>query len=509
MKVTLAGFNVDHEMLRSLKDLREILSCAGKMTENSKESEASIFSMMREWGEVSPESLTSAYARISRDPRDVNALRKKALREIKKARSSNRRIIFDLGHASVSEHAVFNFDVQGISRLAVEELESRRLCSFTEKSQRYIKLERDIVIPEKVKGSALESLFLDTIDRQCRAYETIHSAVLENESVRKERKRKGIAREDARYVLPLAVATQLGMTANARNLNAMIRKFNESERDELKRLAEALYKAVSDAAPSLVPLSLENNVHAIEGRDMERSSYGFFSTNFAGSSTPKTKEEPPGAERGPTKLLSYPEHADEILAQALRRRFCPEAARAVDTDMKKSIFYNVLKKMNPEEGAPREFELVSFLFELTVSASCFAQLKRHRMATIIPGPLDPKLGCVVPSSVKRANQRELFENVMESADSTYQQLKEKVPECADYILTNAHKRKILVNMNARSLYHFAAIRMDRHAQWEIRQTAEEMVNAAKRKAPLAMAAAAGLDNFEENKKRVLNSVFNA
>ena len=43
--------------------------------------------------------------------------------EVDRARRSNETIIFKMGHNSVAEHAVFNFDVIGLSRLAIEELE--------------------------------------------------------------------------------------------------------------------------------------------------------------------------------------------------------------------------------------------------------------------------------------------------------------------------------------------------------------------------------------------------
>ncbi len=71
-----------------------------------------------------------------------------------------------MGHHSVAEHAVFNFDIIGVSRLAVEEIEKFRLCSFTEKSQRYIKLGDDFVIPEEVKKAGKEDVFLRTVRAQ-------------------------------------------------------------------------------------------------------------------------------------------------------------------------------------------------------------------------------------------------------------------------------------------------------------------------------------------------------
>ena len=79
-----------------------------------------------------PETVSAAYARISRNPAPVNELREAARREAEKARRSNQSIVFDMGHSSIAEHAVFNIDVLGVSRLLVEEIEKFRLCSYTE-----------------------------------------------------------------------------------------------------------------------------------------------------------------------------------------------------------------------------------------------------------------------------------------------------------------------------------------------------------------------------------------
>ena len=72
---------------------------------------------------MTPETLSASYARISRDPRSVDKLRAVARTEVAKARRSNRNIIFKMGHHSIAEHAVFNFDILGVSRLALEEIE--------------------------------------------------------------------------------------------------------------------------------------------------------------------------------------------------------------------------------------------------------------------------------------------------------------------------------------------------------------------------------------------------
>ena len=86
---------------------------------------------------------------------------------------------------------------------------------------------------------------------------------------------------------------------------------------------------------------------------------------------------------------------------------------------------------------------------------------------------------------------------MRETERTYDELRKHSAPAAAYILTNAHKRKVLVKMNARELYHFARLRMDRHAQWEIRRLAEKMIGLAREKAPLTMTLATGYDGFDD------------
>ncbi len=147
LEVKLSGFNVDIDGLKEIKELLEQES----LLEDDKKTALYILN------NLTPETMSASAARISRDPRPINELRKDARADVKKARASNRAIIFAMGHKSIAEHAFFNFDIMGVSRRAVEELERPRLQSYTEKSQRYITLEGDFVIPKEIQASFLES----------------------------------------------------------------------------------------------------------------------------------------------------------------------------------------------------------------------------------------------------------------------------------------------------------------------------------------------------------------
>jgi len=95
----------------------------------------------------SPEVISAAYARVSRSEKTLEELRRQARENVEKARRSNESIVYEMGHASIAEHAFFNIDIEDVSRLVLEELEKHRLASYTEKSQRYVKLDSDWHLP--------------------------------------------------------------------------------------------------------------------------------------------------------------------------------------------------------------------------------------------------------------------------------------------------------------------------------------------------------------------------
>jgi len=237
MKIILAGYNLDSEVIEELKKA----------------------SPPRE--DVTPETLSASYARISRDPRPINELRRVAREEVERARRSNRTIIFKMGHHSVAEHAVFNFDIIGVSRLAIEEIEKFRLCSYTEKSQRYITLRGDYVLPEEVKQAGLSHIFRQTIEAQNNLYRQLyeklrayvfgqHPELAANPKMHSLL--EGWAKEDARYIVSLATQGQLGMTLNARNLELLVRRFAAKKLAEVREVGRQIYELAHQVAPSII-----------------------------------------------------------------------------------------------------------------------------------------------------------------------------------------------------------------------------------------------------------------
>ena len=445
---------------------------------------------------LSPEPIAAAYARISRSSKSVGELRREARRNVDKTRTSNERIVFDMGHASIAEHAVFNFDLEGVSRLAIEKLEHTRLASFTERSQRYVMIGEDFHIPAELNDSeVLKREFLALMKELYGRYEAFYGKLREfhmerdPEEMMTRQRRQDIeisAKEDARYLLPLATTGQLGMTINARSLEATVRRLKGSGLSEVRHLGQLLEEQAIAVTPSLIRYTEPGDLPL----DLERL-----------DTFPQLTEE---GELDEVRLLTVCENGDQLLADAYRAlsqgRAFGEASRE-----EREVFYEEFNRFFLEasrhESAPRLFELVDLTFEVIVSAACFGQLKRHRMASILASEYQTGLGVTVPPAVKEANLEEEFVEITRRPHGLHERLREIGSGAAQYGLTNAHRRRCIMKLNLRELYHLSRLRMDGHAQWEIRRVAREMVRKAQSRFPVAAAFLCGKDEFEQLQKR--------
>ncbi len=481
MKVVLAGYNVDAEIVRELRERAHW-----------------------EADNVTPETLSAAYARISRDPRDIGELRAESRTATDKARKSNETIIFGLGHASVAEHAVFNLDIVGVSRLAAEAVQQFRLVAYTEKSQRYITLDGDFVTPPGVVAAGLEKEFHATVAFQNEIYRKLYAALREHlfkkhasllAAKNGERTVDGWAKEDARYVVSLATATQFGMTANARELEHLLRRLRADRRAEVRALAEAIYREVAALSPSIIKYTQPTRY------DTERPETIRRRMSERGCQT--------NGPIAPVRLVAHDLDPDGRLCAALLFSYgggsyeaALARAEAMPLEERRELIRVSLAHRACWDKVDRVFEAVPFTFELIVSATNYAQLKRHRMTTQIVQDYDLSLGVTVPPNIGEIGKERDFSAAIERSEALYRVLAEKAPAEKDYILPNAHRRRVLLMLNARELYHFSALREDEHAQWDIRTTARLMREAAEKVAPFTLMMLCGKSDFEKRRDAI-------
>ncbi|MFC1560065.1 FAD-dependent thymidylate synthase [Candidatus Margulisiibacteriota bacterium] len=473
MEVLLAGYNLDSTVIEELKQ-----KAGGRE-------------------DITPETLSASYARISRDPRSIPELREAARKEVEKTRRSNKAIIFKMGHHSVAEHAVFNFDILGISRLALEEMEHFRLAAYTEKSQRYITLKDDFVIPEEINSSKHKDAFIKLVKEQNALYHELFGKLKEHvfkkhTDLAKDPKNQslleGWAKEDARYVTALATEGQLGFTVNARTLELLFRRFASHELAEVRALGKALFATVEKIAPSIILFK--------EANDYDQKTYPEL-VKLSKKYGKKTK-----ANGGEVELIQVTEDPDNTTAAAILHSSsampfdeCIKTARAMKAEEKKDLFKTACSHMEFYDKVLREFEYADMTFSLTISASCFAQLKRHRLASLTCQKYRPELGITMPESIKEIKAEKEFNEIIDKTNECYSKLLSISDTAAQYCLTNAHRRRVLFKMNAREFYHISRLREDNHAQWDIKNISAEMSRKAKKAMPLTMLLIGGKDNY--------------
>lgn len=130
-----------------------------------------------------------------------------------------------------------------------------------------------------------------------------------------------------------------------------------------------------------------------------------------------------------------------------------------------------------------------------ISRACLAQLTRHRhMSFCVESQRYCKYDAdffhgewyvMPPVFNKDGVDYVTFNNAMVCCANDYLESVARgiKPEDARYLLPEATKTNLTMTLNVRELFHFLDMRWDRHAQWEIRDLAKAMFEAAKAAGP--------------------------
>lgn len=123
-----------------------------------------------------------------------------------------------------------------------------------------------------------------------------------------------------------------------------------------------------------------------------------------------------------------------------------------------------------------------------VSRALTHQLVRHRMASFSQASQrycrEDAFDYVTPHSIQGSTRDSYQQEVMGGIQRHYQGLVSQVPkEDARYVLPNATCTELAVTMTFENWINFLNLRCDSHAQWEIRELAEEIRDVLSEKVP--------------------------
>lgn len=165
-------------------------------------------------------------------------------------------MLMSYGHQSPIEHVSFTFAVEGVSRSLTHQLVRHRLASYSQQSQRYVKLNQfEYIVPPAIgNNEKCKEIYIKSMERIQKDYDTIANELIEeyiHEGLEKKVAEKK-AIEDARYIFPNACETKIVLTMNARSLiNFFNHRCCERAQWEIRNLANEMLKQVKEVAPTL------------------------------------------------------------------------------------------------------------------------------------------------------------------------------------------------------------------------------------------------------------------
>ena len=128
-----------------------------------------------------------------------------------------------------------------------------------------------------------------------------------------------------------------------------------------------------------------------------------------------------------------------------------------------------------------------------VSRALTHQLVRHRIGFSYSQQSqryvnEDEFGYVTPESIKNHEDGkvlDVYKDIMHTIQKAYKTFIEAgiKKEDARFLLPNACHTEIVVTMNFRAARNFLKLRLDKHAQWEIRQLANYILSILKHHAP--------------------------
>lgn len=354
------------------------------------------------------------------------------------------------GHLSVLEHCYVNLAFENVSVLVEQFLIEFRLASFTVKSRRYVDFSKaGYVCPELPAPQA--AVFDKTVRALFAIYDELSAA--------------GVAKEDARFVLPYCFCSNFLCSMNARELIHVMNELTYgrgSTLPELRALGESLFAQCEQQLPFLALRSPERYRPA----------------------PPLPLAPEPFEPSAPVTVLSAPEHAETLICNAyqLSHGRCPQLLSA---DEQRALLSALLHQ-------PRRRELEQASYTLLfggVSLAALTHLTRHRMQSLCAPSLLQNARYdryVLPPTVCEAGVEATYRRAYSLAQQAAEQLRAlgAGDEVLPYLLLSGQTVPVLTTMNAGELYVFFRLRCCTRAQWEIREAACQALRALRERSPL-------------------------
>lgn len=426
------------------------------------------------------------------------------------------RVLSQYGDDSVAELGQVQLGIEGISNIAIQTVEDRRVgMSFLEKSSRYVSWvsEENGQYAYYRGADIMESRHEKTYENVCNfSFETYAKNIkpvteyicdthpIENYSfidsddktkkkfprLRQEqdikmaqnihkRTVRSMALDVLRYLLPASTLTNVGISGNGRSFEYLINILKSSDIHEERNLGTKIATELNETLGPFVKRSLgrygKDQQEYMEKIEKESIKYA---TAYGGQRNPGVRmiecEDEKNALNKVVAGLLYDQSGQNFEALLKITELMPK-------EKKRHIIESFTEIRQHRRHRPgRAFELTSYLFDLVINYGIYRDLHRHRIASMQRQKLSTNYGFIVPQIIDDAGVGTDFCECMKSTKDAYDKMVKTMPNRAQYVVNFAFNYPFIVRANLREMCHIIELRTIPAGHQDYRYVAQEMYN---------------------------------
>lgn len=502
------------------------------MTETFTDAERSILqahfsNVDRDVFTITTPSQTDRGALMSRYSRSAKSMRRIFLDEFAnnplRGQQFYDRVLSQYGDDSVAELGQVQLGIEGISNIAIQTVEDRRVgMSFLEKSSRYVSWASeesgryayykgaDIMESrhEKIYENACDFSFdtytknikpvteyicdthpienysfIDSSDKIKKKFSKLRQEqdIKTAQSIHK-RTVRSMALDVLRYLLPASTLTNVGISGNGRSFEYLINILKSSDICEEQNLGTKIATELNETLGPFVRRSLgkygKDQQEYMEKIKKESAKYA---PAYSGQQNPWVRmieyEDEKNALNRVVAGLLYDQSGQNFEALLKITKLMPKKK-------KRRIIESFAQIRQHRRHRPgRAFELTSYLFDLVINYGIYRDLHRHRIASMQRQKLSTNYGFIVPQMINDAGVGTDFCECMKSTKDAYNKIAKTMPNHAQYVVNFAFNYPFIVRANLREMCHIIELRTIPAGHQDYRHVAQEMYHQISQRHP--------------------------
>lgn len=375
--------------------------------------------------------------------------------------------VMGLGHVSPLEHAFFNFNLDNVTAMVEQFLIEFRLASFTIKSRRYVDFRNAGYFGADSfdQNEDLKNIYTNHMDNLFSQYEYLVD--------------KGIAVEDARFVLPYSYYSNIVFSAGSREMRHILYSMlygRGSKYPEIRDLGEQMLSQLKEIS---VPAfsNLEKTEYFEDDKDEKLSALLNCENSIKNSIV-----------KGSATLIGYDKDAKERIVRAAlvsQGIYNENYLREVLKD--KELIDQIIQVLL-HDNRKRELEQAGIDYMVNnISLAGLTHITRHRMQS----PVIPHIShaihdnnFIVPPAISENNEMvDMYKQIFYDNKDMYDQYFKDELEGV-YFNLSGNTLSLQTYINYRELIStIIPLRTCNRAQWEIRDIALDMLKEAREVEP--------------------------